>query len=775
MVSRKQNYIKRPAIWVGAAVMVGSALGAFHAKTDWLYMILFIWLICICMCMIDRKWSIMLVCAACATLSFSYSFCVFEKRNATDDFGDEKHNIEAVVHAYDKISDNSIRYEMSNVVVDGNNVSSHVLVTVKNGDKLDIGDKIIFTAVLRIPNSTRNSKLFDYREYLADKGIYSVAYIDAKDVANVVKYENKDGTLYYNFKRFQLSVIERYRPFLTDKAFGIVNTITSGENVYMDSELYDVYRKTGVAHVLAISGLHVGFAAMFAAFIARRMRKHGVVYTIINIAVIWLYIAFSGFNISAVRAGMFFTFLSIGKMFKLRCDITNIAFITATIMLIINPLWIKSVSFQLSFAAVISIGILSPAISEFITEKIKFIPKNTASSISVVLAASIGVAMPIAYHYNTFSVASLVLNFVIVPLYGYIVLFSFLLTAASAFNVTILMKWFSVVLNGFEFITGRILSAAAGLKYSYINTVSPTIITILAFVIIVVVLSRERPAWIKSGCAAVLSCVFVIVATYVMPYSGITGMYRVSFIDVGQAECTLIVTPTNHTIMIDAGTSYGTDGAAKYTIVPYLLKHGNTKIDYLVISHAHSDHMGEVISVMSYVKVDNIVYYHRDGDEDAFDEINATARELDINVINMYYNRDIRVDNKTYITRVSDYYSDNDVNAQSLVISVKCSNNNLLFAGDMPKKGLDNIGDIDNVLIYKVAHHGSVNSVSDRIEEINPLYSVIFTKEGNSYSLPNEDAVLFYSKFSEVLLTEEHGEIRFEFNDEKVRYSTYFD
>ena len=102
-----------------------------------------------------------------------------------------------------------------------------------------------------------------------------------------------------------------------------------------------------------------------------------------------------------------------------------------------------------------------------------------------------------------------------------------------------------------------------------------------------------------------------------------------------------------------------------------------------------------------------------------------------------------------------------------------CSKNNILFAGDMPSKGLNTMQCSDNILIYKASHHGSDSALSDTINEASPLYTVIFTKSGNSYGLPDENALDVYRSYSNVLLTEECGEIKFTFNDGYVKVFRY--
>ena len=770
------NKIKRPAIWACSAFMAGILAGVWAAKHDFfneiIFMLLAVYAVVVVTFLLKRVAPTAVICILFFTVAVVYSFFVYSDRFVQKDLSGKEYNITATVLDYDKTDNDSIRYEVDCVQIDSVRLDTHILVTLKNSTNLlNPGDKIEFTSEIYKPSAARNSMVFDYSEYLADKRIYYTVYTDYENVS-VTPYENTKGALRYDINRFKRNTLKLCSEYLDSEALGIVYAITSGDTVYIDDEVYEKYRITGTAHVLAISGLHVGFIVLFLSFVTKRLRKYSPLYTAVNVAAVWVYIIFSGMSVSAVRAGIFFTMFSVGKMLKLRCNVTNIAFITAFIMLAVNPMSLFSVSFRLSFAAVLSIGILSPAMSDAISKRIKIIPRDAINTFSAVVCAAIGIMPIIAYHYNTLSVVSTLVNLIIVPLFSYIVLFSFALMLAVNIHIHFIASAFSVIITGLVRITDVILDFASSFKYSSITVASPDAVLIIAFVVAVVILSVEKPAPIKKKLIPLCCCLFVIAADIFIPYTGIDNTYTASFIDVGQAECSLIVTPHNKTVMIDAGTSYGSSNTAEYTIIPYLLKHGNTKIDYLVLSHAHSDHIGEAEYIIDHINVKNIIYSCPD-ENTGFDAIKDAAQRNGTNMINMYYTQSVQVDSTTYINKVCDYYESDDANAQSLVVEVACSKNNILFAGDMPSKGLNTMQCSDNILIYKASHHGSDSALSDTINEAAPLYTVIFTKSGNSYGLPDENALDVYRSYSNVLLTEECGEIKFTFNDGYVKVFRY--
>ncbi len=773
----RESTVKRPAIWFSASFMAGIAMGSFSAEKGLLtaFVIGLLVAFCIFITLFYKKVNFTaVICFLCIIAAFFYSYYTYSKRNVPDYTG-YSHVIEAKILSKDKIKDEKIRYHAVNVSLDGEAIDSDILITLPSDVSLSPGDRITLTAGISKPSEVRNSKLFDYKSYLADNEIYYVVYADENNIDSVITYE-ESGEKGFRFiiNRFKEKCVSLYGDYLSSEALGIVHAITSGDDVYIDSSTYDSYRAGGIAHVLAISGLHVGFIVLFASLITSFLKKNGVLYTVINILLVWGYIVFSGMNVSAVRAGIFFSLFSIGKALKARTDTINLLFITALIMLIFRPLLLFSASFQLSFSAVLGIGLLAPSMMLFAEKHLVFLPKNIVSSLATVISASIGVLIPLAYNFNSISPLSVIANIVIVPLFAYITVAGFLMMPAVLIGWSPLCKVIGTLINGLVYIVRVIISLLEKTGLSSIAVTSPSLIFIAAFAVLILIISIEKPLWIKKKLIPIICCIAVMLADNVIPNLGINDIYTVSFIDVGQAECSVIRTPDNKVIMIDAGTSYGTSGTADYTIIPYLLRHGITHIDYLVLSHLHSDHAGEAPAIIKGFSVGNVICaFPEEGTSELFDRIKTACTERGTSLTDFSQRSYIFIGESTVLSSLKDT-SSSVGNEDSLLIKIACGNNSLLFTGDMDAKGLADLPDIDNLLILKVPHHGSDSSVTDRIRELSPLYSVILSKSGNSYSLPNDNVVNFYSSFSDVIRSDESGEIVFRFNDKLIKIQTFF-
>ncbi len=769
MVKAEHAKIKRPAIWVCTAFMCGILLGTYAARHGYCYQltVAFIVLLAVSgiLLVLSKRFLLIFVCAVSLAAASFHGHNEFSYRYRLPDISDRLSLVSGRVLDLTAVGEDYNRYELDDIHIDGRKVYGRMLVSIRDAE-LNIGDDITFEANVTKPRETRNSGIFDYGGYLANNGIYYTAYIESNDIWE--QYSPRLSLISdsrYIINKFKHNTVELSREYLSPEALGIVQAVILGDNMYLDDTQYEAYRKSGTAHVLSISGLHVGFAVVLAGFVTKRLRRYSILYTIINLAIVWGYILISGLNISAVRAGLFFAMYSVGSFAKQRCDIVNIAFITAVVMLVLDPMSIYAVGFGLSFCAVLAIGILKDNCTRAIISVLKFLPKTVADSFSVSLCASVGVVIPIAYHFNTVSLISVLLNLIIVPLFAYVVGAAFVFVVSLYIGVGFVSFAVGTVVNGLVMIADSILSIAMQWRYAALTVPSPTWWVIVIAVFVLILMSCERPRWVKYPFVAVVPMIVAVIFAMVFPYMGIRDTYRLSFIDVGQAECALLVTPENKTVMIDAGTSYGTTGTAEYTIAPYMYKHGNSRIDYLVISHADSDHIGEVDELIKSVEIGNIVYFCPD-ESDVLDEILVLARENDIELINMYYNRSVRVDKETELFRLSEHFESDSVNNQSLVVEVRCSSRSLVFAGDMEARVLDCLEYPEDIFVYKVAHHGSESSYSQTIMDILPRYSVICTKLGNVYGLPKDDVLERYMEFSNVLLTRDCGEITFTFNDE---------
>ncbi len=298
-----------------------------------------------------------------------------------------------------------------------------VIVSVaidKYSDTLRLGDYIIATSQIYKVENNNNPFEFDYREYLRRRGICNRAY-----VLNYTKGESDlistDKSLIDRAKVLQLKLVEEIDSlFVDDNHAALVSSLLIGYREELSSDLRGTFGDVGLSHILAVSGLHIGFVYMimivvFFPLLVNRFRRFGYVMIILSL---WIYAFISGMSPSVVRATIMISILVVGRLFYLPYNSRNALFSTAIIMLCYNPMYIYDVGFQLSFMAVWSIIIFYSKVRSIVDKCIGKLPlvNRLTSVISLSLSAQI-LALPLSlYYFNIVPIWFLLANILVVPI-----------------------------------------------------------------------------------------------------------------------------------------------------------------------------------------------------------------------------------------------------------------------------------------------------------------------------------------------------------------------
>lgn len=261
-----------------------------------------------------------------------------------------------------------------------------------------------------------------------------------------------------------------------------IKALIYGERSEIDLSTNDIMSKTGTSHLIAISGFHIG---ILAGFLGILLKKKGFLTRYIFIfSFIWIYVLFTGGRPSSIRAGAFYTFLILSVIFSEEYDILSSGFIIASVLLLINPYIIYDIGFQLSFMAVLSIGLFYNPIKNK-AEKIKNpILKKIAKLGGLTISAQL-LTLPLTYyHFGRISLISLISNLISVPLIG--VLYPVLIFTILFNNIAFIgpiAKEVSVALMDFFININTILS---DIPMSYIDFQESSIyITISMYIFLI--------------------------------------------------------------------------------------------------------------------------------------------------------------------------------------------------------------------------------------------------------------------------------------------------
>lgn len=288
----------------------------------------------------------------------------------------------------------------------------YVYVNGVDFDLIEVGERVSFSATLRDRGVFYEDTLST--KYISQKIKYT-AFVEGEDISLLGDQSN----LFQKFNKFIRSSLKQG---LDENEFSIAYALLTGHDEFMDLDILTQFRSAGIAHVFAVSGLHIGFLATVLTFILRKLRVNKWLAFSLTLFALIFYSGVCGFSSSSVRAvimcGVGIFAINTGRKY----DGLSAVGLAALIVLIISPIELFTVGFQLSFGVVLGLLIITPPLSK----AMKFLPKRVASSLSAVIAAQV-VGIPICLcYFGKFSLVAIPFNLVFIPLTGivYVLIFT---------------------------------------------------------------------------------------------------------------------------------------------------------------------------------------------------------------------------------------------------------------------------------------------------------------------------------------------------------------
>jgi competence protein ComEC len=319
--------------------------------------------------------------------------------------------------------------------------------------KLKIGDKLLISTILSLPENKNNPDEFDYRKYLTRKNIVASGYVSSGNWCKTG--EEKSFSLFRGAQKVRMQMLDIYRNMgISGDEFGTVAALTLGYKDALSPELRESFSATGASHVLAVSGLHVGIIFLIISELLKFMDKNKTAKrckSLIIICFLWFYAFLTGLCPSVCRAALMFSIMAFGNVIDRKSYTYNTIFVSFFILLLINPNLIFDVGFQLSYAAVLSIIYFQPKINKFFYFKSK--PMIWLWSLtSVSLAAQLG-TMPISmFYFHQFPYYFWISNIVVIPAASFIVYSATSLFITSKIHIindlnAFVLKWIVKIMH----------------------------------------------------------------------------------------------------------------------------------------------------------------------------------------------------------------------------------------------------------------------------------------------------------------------------------------
>ncbi len=480
----------------------------------------------------------------------------------------------------------------------------------KKNKELEYGDKVKLQGEYKKPSKQRNKGGYDDRQYLkilkigGRVKVNEIEVIAQKQANVILQYANQANL---NSKKKIEAIFEK------EKA-SMLKGLLLGETEDIQEEVKENFQTANISHVLAISGMHIGYLIIgVQQLLKNRIGKKRT--KIITIIILIFYAFMTGFSPSIVRAVVMGIITIGGEIVYRKGDVWNSIAISLLGILWYNPFLILNVGLQLSYLGTIGIILFQPTIKNiFATKKAKKkwkVIEKATEMVAVSLSAQIMILPFLCYHFNIIGIYFLITNLLVSFIIGPIIITGFFCIIVSFVFISI-AKVLVIPLNlGLELL--NLISRFGELPFSKIYMPTPNKLVICFYFVGIWMGNQIYRIYHASDLIPTQKRVMNIIALFQYKFRqnkkkywmGMTvilvvfvSMYfipkdlKMYFVDVGQGDCTLIVTPRNKTILMDGGGDLtGHFDVGKKTVIPYLLDRGFTSIDYIMISHFDQDHV----------------------------------------------------------------------------------------------------------------------------------------------------------------------------------------
>lgn len=681
-------------------------------------------------------------------------------------------------------------------------VTGNLSVSV-NGDLPELfkGDHISFPGRIRKPRNFNNPGAFDYKRYLAFKGIRAVSYVRGENIRLIKKAKPDFLSAWIRNVRNRISNFIENR--LEDNTEAVMKALIVGDRSGIPQFLKDRFHRAGAGHLLAISGLHIGIIATIAFFIFKwllgrfrillihaHVRKCAALLSLIPII---FYGIIAGLSPSTQRALIMVAVFLIAFLFERRNDPINTIAIAAMVILIIHPPSLFTVSFQLSFIAVISI-IYGLSGSSAVWSKTDGFLSNFRARIVLYcftsLLAILGTFPITVYYFNQVSIIGLISNMILIPLVGFIVVPLGLLSACMSFlNLSLASLVLSLGAMALDLALNCVV-IFGDIPHAHIKLVTPTLLEIGIFYVagglFLKILntgitdgSQSRMPCIRAGEKAILMILFFIAATDAIYWSYQRYWHndlRVTIVDVGQGNCALVELPEGHCILIDGGGFYDNRifNVGSAIVAPLLWRKKIAKIDTIILTHSDSDHLNGLLFIAENFSVDTLWTNHDESDSESYGKLMQIAREKNIRVpalneiLGRHHINNVHIDvlyppaDFKQMSTINKWRNDNN---NSLVTRIAFGSRSFVFPGDIMSDAEKELvamhGENLSADVLMAPHHGSRTSTTSLfLDHVKPEYFVISAGWKNRFRYPHKAVVQRCEKRQcRILRTDIHGAI----------------
>ena len=622
--------------------------------------------------------------------------------------------------------------------------TARILVYDDAKQSVQIGNKVNVKGELSLFEEARNPGNFDQKFYYEKQKIGAFLWAEALRVTDRESNPLKQGL--YELR-------QKWKRILIDAAGeedgGALAAILLGEKQGMDREIRELYQVNGIAHVLAISGLHLSFLGVGVYHLLRRITGSYTVGGLAGVLFLSAYILMIGMTVSAFRAMVMFLFRIGADLSGRHYDSPTALAAAAVTVCMWRPLSLYDSGFWLSFGALIAIIFIFPIF--------KNLP---AQSLWASVSVNLFLLPILMYSFYEVPIYGVFLNLIVIPLLS-------VLMAAGLIGTMISLFWEHA--GEAIFLCCRIIfrvyehscEAALRLPFARVVTGQQDIWKILfyyvfLFAAVLLLRKKEENKGEKRSRKkrVVLSVLLVGTGMTILLFTAqVKDKITITMLDVGQGDGLVIRGPEGKTYFMDGGSS-DVKKVGEYRIEPYLLSQGIGSLDYVFASHGDQDHISGIKELVQRQKtgvtIKRLVLPTQTVWDDALKELAEMAEKEGIPVFTMEKGQCL-TEGKLSLTCIQPGKGEMEEtgNSASLVLALRYGDFDMLFTGDVEGEGekrlVDHLqGEYSECVwdVLKTAHHGSGNSTTEEfLKTAAPQYAFISAGKNNSYGHPHKETL----------------------------------
>ncbi|WP_394921295.1 DNA internalization-related competence protein ComEC/Rec2 [uncultured Robinsoniella sp.] len=638
------------------------------------------------------------------------------------------------------LKNNSISYQSKSYKIPN---QKQILIFTDDKTSYRAGSLLNISGVCQEIKEPGNPGQFDLKKYYETKEIQMV--LNKGKVLSA-------GRTYWHIRQFLWDVRERFkRTFLqiaNEENASVLDAMLLGDKKELDPEVKKLYQDNGIAHILAISGLHISMLGMA---LHKLLRKLGISWYLSAAAagaIMSAYGLMTGFGVSTTRAVIMFLVYLLAGILGRTYDILSALALSAVLILTENPRYLTDAGFLLSFFAVLGVAVLAPLIRNTCSCKNKLL-----ESFLVSLAIQLTTIPIVLYYYFEIPLYGVLLNLVVIPLMSLVLGFG--IAGGMAGLIFIPAGIFLVspcyyILGLYKYLCAAVLNLPLAKIIVGKPDLWQMVVYYLLLLAICLIKSKQKSGEIFKWVWGTAFMMFLISR---QPGSGM----RITFLDVGQGDGICIQAPGGINCLIDGGSSDVKQAGSK-RIEPFLKSRGIRKIDYLFISHMDADHINGIMELLeayalnlagenaSGVSIRRLVLPKLAKKDEEYLEIEKLAKKNKIMVL--YFQKGDKILNGRFsfsCLHPSQNSASEDRNENSMVLQMEYKDFRVFFAGDVEGAGEEEMIDskeLKRADILKVAHHGSRNSTLDTfLDAVRPGIGILSCGKDNRYGHPHVELI----------------------------------